>query len=251
MTDQRPIDVSTLRDGDVVRAKRGERGVVEGVLRWAGDEWQIRSGASVRTVIACSSEALDGGWTITDILRPVLVKGDRVEWVGASRKRKASTATVCQVNGDYVAVIRDDDVADKWPIEAVRRLPTAPEPAPIEVGDWWADEDGLPHVVEVLHDGSVGLRRWTDSVVNRFVEPSLLRDYWTRLDGPPEPPEGSVYVIAGDVWHRKTDGLHLQATSYQAWPHSWIKPKASFDVVRRYSPSDLATLQIVHTLGVE
>lgn len=32
MTDQRPIDPSTLRDGDIVRAKRGEHGVVEGAF---------------------------------------------------------------------------------------------------------------------------------------------------------------------------------------------------------------------------
>ena len=227
MTDQRPIDPSTLRDGDYVRAE-GDGWAAEGYYY----RREIRSKAGWNVV--CLSGEPDERVTI---LRPVLVKGDRVEWVGASRKRKASTATVCQVNGDYVAVIRDDDVADKWPIEAVRRLPAAPEPAPIEVGDWWADEEGIPHVVEVLHDDSVGLRRWTASVVNRFVEPSLLRDYWTRLDGPPEPPEGSVYVIAGTVWHHHNVG-HLPALIGIKWPRIW-------DEVAADNRSALATLRIL------
>lgn len=64
MTDQRPIDVSTLRDGDIVRAKRGEHGVVEG--RWSGNvgSWRIedrRAGLDL-------ARSHQGGWTITDII---------------------------------------------------------------------------------------------------------------------------------------------------------------------------------------
>lgn len=182
MTDQRPIDPSTLRDGECVRAD--------------GDGWAVEG-------------------------RVTFVLGDP-----------------CVDLGNYCQGIRR---------AVITRLSAAPEPAPIEVGDWWADEEGVPHVVEVLHDDSVGLRRWTDSVVNRFVEPSLLRDYWTRLDGPPEPPEGSIVRLGqkgnripfaamrcNDVW---------RLTGYQE-PLSWADLTSSATV-------DLATLQIVHTLEAE
>ena len=45
MTDQRQIDVSELRDGDIVRAKRGEHGVVEGVFcRTGRGGWCLHDG---------------------------------------------------------------------------------------------------------------------------------------------------------------------------------------------------------------
>ena len=72
--------------------------------------------------------------------------------------------------------------------------------------------------------------------------------YWTRLDGPPEPPVGSVYVITNvdgqpDVWHHHANGLHYCAGSSVGMP--WA------DACSFYTRDLLATLQIVHTLEVE
>jgi hypothetical protein len=66
MTDQRPIDPSALRDGDIVRAKRGEHGVVEGVFHSypISSGWGIGSEAEGDGLFAWN----DKGWTITDIL---------------------------------------------------------------------------------------------------------------------------------------------------------------------------------------
>ena len=74
MTDQRQIDVSELRDGDIVRAKRGEHGVVEGAFHpfAINNGWGIGSEAEADGLFAWN----DKGWTITDVLRPVLVEGD-------------------------------------------------------------------------------------------------------------------------------------------------------------------------------
>lgn len=248
MTDQRPIDPSTLRDGDIVRAKRGEYGVVEGVFHSypISSGWGIGSEAEEDGLFAWN----DKGWTITAILRPVLVKGDRVEWVGASRKRKASTATVCQVNGDYVAVIRDDDVADKWPIEAVRRLPTAPEPAPIKVGDWWQQpENGTAWVVVERNESAlaipcghvlVGLRRIDQNadVILWYREEVVQRD-WTRLDGPPEPKSvGSIVTV------RSTGGVDRVAIrdTFGWYVTGWTGVRSWAEVLYE---ADLATLRIL------
>ena len=248
MTDQGPIDPSTLRDGDIVRAKRGEHGVVEGVFHSypISSGWGIGSEAEEDGLFAWN----DKGWTITAILRPVPVKGDRVEWVGASRKRKASTATVCQVNGDYVAVIRDDDVADKWPIEAVRRLPTAPEPAPIEVGDWWATDSGEvcvvldvePKIGDADISNALGIRMLHNAhmtIVNRAV----WLERWHRLDDPPEPEVRQVYVIGDQAFVHSSDFGH-QVTGASG-------PSLAWSTICDVWSDRLATLQIVHTLGVE
>jgi len=298
MTDQRPIDPSTLRDGDIVRAKRGEYGVVEGVFHSypISSGWGIGSEAEEDGLFAWN----DKGWTITDILRPVLVKGDRAEWIGAPRKRKASTATVSQVNGDRAAVIRDDDVCDEWPISAIRRLPAAPEsdpecpfpmgarvvqpggeeanvigweycaecgrwevqvdigsgsdrwaagaltlspePAPIEVGDWLKslmDKDS--HVVTSVDGDWIGIRWWQSGAIYRVNRRSI--EGWTRLDGPPEPPQGTVYVIGKTVWYADDWG-HIAAAA-GAVALEWSTVCGLYDTER------LATLQIVHTMEVE
>lgn len=221
MTDQRPIDPSTLRDGDYVRAE-GDGWAAEGYYY----RREIRSKAGWNVVSLCGEP--DERVTI---LRPVLVKGDRVEVAGI-------TGEVFAEPGGFLMVLWPDESTSAVPdvISRATRLPAAPEPAPIEVGDWWADEEGLPHVVEVLHDGSVGMRRWTYSVVNRFVEPSLLRDHWTRLDGPPEPPMGSVYVIDKTVWHADDWG-HIAAAA-GAVGLEWATVRGLYDVDR------LATLRI-------
>ena len=63
MTDQRPIDPSTLRDGDIVRAKRGEHGDVEGAFHpfAINNGWGIGSEAEADGLFAWN----DKGWTGT------------------------------------------------------------------------------------------------------------------------------------------------------------------------------------------
>lgn len=315
MTEQRPIDVSELRDGDVVRAKRGEHGVVEGV--WCTSDyftWVISSddGCALAT-------GNDTGWTITDILRPVLVKGDRVEWVDVATAKQGTYVDFYGVRGlpgkrlstvlhegreilvatesltrlpaapepepdcpfpmgARVVGLYDTSVGNRQPRirivtgwskhglmgwgvdyqyedggrvawDYASRLTLAPEPAPIAVGSWWADEDGIPHVAVSVRPGGGLFRRWMDepSDLGAFGVDALLAN-WTLLDGPPEPPQGTVYVITNvdgqpDVWHHHVNGLHYCAGSSVGMP--WT------DAVSFYTNELRATLQIVHTLGVE
>lgn len=116
-------------------------------------------------------------------------------------------------------------------------------PEQIEVGDWWADEGGWPCVVvKIGPTGNPFLRRWTSEHPDKAPSPETLRAAWTRLDGPPEPPVGSVYVIRGTVWESTNEGhWRVGMEGVDLWPEA----QAYYDKV------DLATLQIVHTLGVE
>lgn len=153
MTDQRPIDPSTLRDGDIVRAKRGEHGVVEGVFEWNGRNWRIKSDDAVRASIADSWQNGSGvgDWTITDILRPVLVKGDRVVWTNVVTPKQGTYVGPHEggrPGEPHLSVVTNAEGRDIIvETDFLTRLPTAPEPAPIEVGDWWAD---MPTQADVL-----------------------------------------------------------------------------------------------------
>ncbi len=241
MTDQRPIDPSTLRDGDIVRAKRGEHGVVEGAFHpfAINNGWGIGSEAEADGLFAWN----DKGWTITDVLRPVLVKGDRVRHQPYGNR---VLIVIDVINSDLVMVVPEENrYIASWDVRTadLTRLPAAPEPAPIEVGDWWADEGGWPCVVvKIGPTGNPFLRRWTSEHPDKAPSPETLRAAWTRLDGPPEPPVGSVYVIRGTVWESTNEGhWRVGMEGVDLWPEA----QAYYDKV------DLATLQIVHTLGVE
>ena len=235
MTD-RPIDPSTLRDGDIVRAKRGEHGVVEGVFHSypISSGWGIGSEAEEDGLFAWN----DKGWTITDILRPVLVKGYRVEWEGLEGVVGwIAPSGIVQVDRldkpTILAFARSDNLT---------RLPAAPEPAPVEVGDWLKslmDKDS--HVVTSVDGDWIGIRWWQSGDIYRVNRRSI--EGWTRLDGPPEPPIGSVYVIDGLVRQHTVEGQHEAMGSLII--DSWDL------VCWRAGKDRLATLQIVHTLGVE
>ena len=234
MTDQRPIDPSTLRDGDIVRAKRGEHGVVEGVFcRTERGGWCLHDGPTSARETAWSA----GGWTITDILRPVLVKGDRVEVAGI-------TGEVFAEPGGFLMVLWPDESTSAVPdvISRATRLPVAPEPAPIKVGDWLESlMDKDPHVVASVDGDWIGIRWWQSGDIYRVNRQSI--EGWTRLDGPPEPLQGTVYVIGKTVWHADDWG-HIAAAA-GAVALEWSTVCGLYDTER------LATLQIVHTLGVE
>lgn len=241
MTDQRPIDPSTLRDGDIVRAKRGEHGVVEGVFHSypISSGWGIGSEAEEDGLFAWN----DKGWTITAILRPVLVKGDRVKHQPCGKR---VLIVIDVINSDLVMVVPEENrYVASWDVRTadLTRLPAAPEPAPIEVGDWWTDEGGWPCVVvKIGPTGNPFLRRWTSEHPDKAPSPETLRAAWTRLDGPPEPPVGSVYVIRGTVWESTNEGhWRVGMEGVDLWP----------EVQAYYDKVDLATLQIVHTLEVE
>ena len=244
MTDQRPIDPSTLRDGDIVRAKRGEYGVVEGVFHSypISSGWGIGSEAEEDGLFAWN----DKGWTITDILRPVLVKGDRVEWTNVVTPRQGTCVGPREggrpgypqqsivTNAEGRDVIVETDL--------LTRLPAAPEPAPIEVGDWLKslmDKDS--HVVTSVDGDWIGIRWWQSGAIYRVNRRSI--EGWTRLDGPPEPPQGTVYVIGKTVWHADDWG-HIAAAA-GAVALEWSTVCGLYDTER------LATLQIVHTMEVE
>ncbi len=126
--------------------------------------------------------------------------------------------------------------------------------APIAVGSWWQQpENGTAWVVTerdvsgLVFDGGkviVGMRRVDQAshVIVRDHE-ETIREHWTRLDGPPEPPQGTVYVIGKTVWHADDWG-HIAAAA-GAVALEWSTVCGLYDTER------LATLQIVHTLGVE
>lgn len=156
-----------------MRAKRGEHGVVEGVFHSypISSGWGIGSEAEEDGLFAWN----DKGWTITDILRPVLVKGDRVEWEGLEGVVGwIAPSGIVQVDrldkATIIAFARSDNLT---------RLPAAPEPAPVEVGDWLKslmDKDS--HVVTSV-DGLdrhslVAVRRHLpgESAVDRRVDSS-------------------------------------------------------------------------------
>ena len=139
MTDQRQIDVSELRDGDIVRAKRGEHGVVEGVFcRTGRGGWCLHDGPTSARETAWSADC----WTITSIIRPALVKGDRVTLNGEIGTYRGD------IGGDTAVVHFERNGGQwngYWPKTEITRLPAAPEPAPIEVGGYIlaADHDRI------------------------------------------------------------------------------------------------------------
>ena len=297
MTDQRPIDPSTLRDGDIVRAKRGEHGVVEGMFcRLDRGGWCLHDGPVHARETAWSA----GGWTITDVLRPVLVKGDRVKWrgavasveeVGVDDARldyphngngwvKITDCTrlpaapepepdpVCPFEmGARVVVTRSDAAAcgqsgvvagwrrgpGMWfvDVEGVpggwlpSSLALAPEPAPIEVGDWWRNtETGNVHVVsKFMYD--TALVRSINAPQGRNERPikaDYLRERYEHLDGPPEPPVGSIVRLKrGSNWRVAVRRESGWATTGSVLTRTWSEV---------LDGCDASTLQIVHTLGV-
>lgn len=231
MTDQRPIEPSTPRDGDYVRAE-GDGWAAEGYYY----RREIRSKAGWNVV--CLSGEPDERVTI---LRPVLVEGDRVEWEGRRgvfRRRDDDC---------YSLIVTEDGLLREVLTTSLTRLPAAPEPAPIEVGDWWKSATGIVAVVLGV-DGDTLTWRRLDGSLPLAGRTHVMAESWTRLDGPPEPPVGSVYVITNvdgqpDVWHHHANGLHYCAGSSVGMP--WA------DACSFYTRDLLATLQIVHTLGVE
>lgn len=234
MTDQRPIDPSTLRDGDYIRAE-GEGWAAEGYYY----RREIRSKAGWNVV--CLRGESDERVTV---LRPVLVKGDRVAFGSDFDLLGTYDGPDDQGEPGNCWFTSESGIHHRVPLSSLTRLPAAPEPAPIEVGDWWTDEGGWPCVVvKIGPTGNPFLRRWTSEHPDKAPSPETLRAAWTRLDGPPEPPVGSVFVISRHVW--ANDGKRYRSTSPGLVSDSW-----DF-LASGYSKAGLATLQIVHTLGVE
>ena len=226
MTDQRPIDPSTLRDGDYVRAE-GDGWAAEGYYY----RREIRSKAGWNVV--CLSGEPDERVTI---LRPVLVKGDRVEVAGI-------TGEVFAELGGFLMVLWPDESTSAVPdvISRATRLPAAPEPAPIEVGDWWKSATGIVGVVLGV-DGDTLTWRRLDGSLPLAGRTHVMAESWTRLDGPPEPAVGKVYVLTSFVCENIAGHHYRMGIS---GCHPWS------EFLRCFTRQELATLQIVHTLGVE
>lgn len=176
MTDQRPIDPSTLRGGEYVRAD--------------GDGWAVEG-------------------------RVTFVLGDP-----------------CVDLGNYCQGIKR---------AVITRLPAAPEPAPVEVGDWWKSATGIVGVVLGV-DGDTLTWRRLDGSLPLAGRTHVMAESWTRLDGPPEPAVGKVYVLTSFVCENIAGHHYRMGIS---GCHPWS------EFLRCFTRQELATLQIVHTLGVE
>lgn len=228
MTDQRPIDPSTLRDGDYVRAE-GDGWAAEGYYY----RREIRSKAGWNVV--CLSGEPDERVTI---LRPVLVKGDRVTLNGEIGTYRGD------IGGDTAVVHFERNGGQwngYWPKTEITRLPAAPEPAPIEVGDWWKSATGIVGVVLGV-DGDTLTWRRLDGSLPLAGRTHVMAESWTRLDGPPEPAVGKVYVLTSFVCENIAGHHYRMGIS---GCHPWS------EFLRCFTRQELATLQIVHTLGVE
>ena len=235
MTDQRPIDPSTLRDGEYVRAD--------------GDGWAVEG----RVTFVLGDPCVDLGNYCQGIRRAVITRlpaapepdpvcpfpmGARVVQPGGEEANVIGWE-YCAECGRWEVQVDIGSGSDRW---AAGALTLAPEPAPIEVGDWWADEGGWPCVVvKIGPTGNPFLRRWTSEHPDKAPSPETLLAAWTRLDGPPEPPVGSVGTVGPVVFEVTADGVEITGSAH-------IEPWPAF--CKRYG-TWLATLQIVHTLGVE
>lgn len=169
MTDQRPIDPSALRDGDIVRAKRGEHGVVEGVFcRTGRGGWCLHDGPTSARETAWSADC----WTITSIIRPVLVKGDRVTLNGEIGTYRGD------IGGDTAVVHFERNGGQwngYWPKTEITRLPAAPEPAPIEVGGYIlaADHDRIVAEAEAR-----GWNKMVEAAIKAVDDVYPVSDQW-------------------------------------------------------------------------
>jgi len=175
----------------------------------------------------------------SDDLHPVIAAALEAHW--ARYSDQGNGTLICR---DCAAVVADGylmghDIlhdAIRWPVLTPA---TEGEPAPITVGSWWADEEGIPHVVEALNTLAevADLRRWEhDCRSTSQITYRGLRKNWTRLDSPPEPLVGKLYVIGGVVRQSTEHGWHR---SFNGSAHRWDEICAALDKDR------LATLRIL------
>lgn len=116
------IDVKTLRDGDFVRAegvRDGKPWAAEGVVERCS---YGECAAQVRVGPAFGADIHLVDCTVT-MLRPVLVKGDRVDLRGVTHQVESVHENGCIVITDANYMPRAVHIAD------LTRLPAAPEPA--------------------------------------------------------------------------------------------------------------------------
>jgi len=231
MTDQRPIDPSTLRDGDYVRAE-GDGWAAEGYYY----RREIRSKAGWNVV--CLSGEPDERVTI---LRPVLVKGDRVVLGSDFGLLGTYDGPDDQGEPGNCWFTSESGIHHRVPLSSLTRLPAAPEPAPIEVGDWWKSATGIVGVVLGV-DGDTLTWRRLDGSLPLAGRTHVMAESWTRLDGPPEPAVGKVYVLTSFVCENIAGHHYRMGIS---GCHPWS------EFLRCFTRQELATLQIVHTLGVK
>lgn len=111
-------------------------------------------------------------------------------------------------------------------------------PARFTVGTWVRGKDSfgwIGVVTEIVDDTVVKVRNLKNDF-SKLVSTSIL----TALDGPPEPPDGSVYVIGTIVYERYGTG-HYQTG--RSGPDRWDR------VIGRLDNAELATLRILGDTG--
>lgn len=129
-----------------------------------------------------------------------------------------------------------------WSDPSDLTLAPEPEPPTVEVGTWWRNRVTGSVLVALSVEGDIvkmrPLRCNGPDVVAQ-IGLSRVRSRYDRLDGPPEPQPGDVYVIADQVWHVSPNGRHMPTGS----------PFGATPVCRRYTPAQLATLRILGNVG--
>lgn len=123
-------------------------------------------------------------------------------------------------------------------VTVLRRATRAPAPAPFKVGTWVRGKDSpdwIGVVTEFIDDSVMKARNWKSS-----FSTCVSADDLTILDGPPEPPDGSVYLISTTVYERYGMG------HYQTGRHGLSHLDR---LIGCFDDADLAALRILGNTG--
>lgn len=141
----------------------------------------------------------------------------------------------------YLSIVRvggSDYYARPGAITVLKQATRTLTPAPLKVGTWVRGKDSpdwIGVVTEFIDDSVMKARNWKSS-----FSTCVSADDLTILDGPPEPPDGSVYLIGTIVYERYGMG-HYQTG--RSGPDRWDR------VIGRLDNAELATLRILGDTG--
>ena len=205
--------IDDLRDGDVVRVEWDDTGAhlaTEGVVSHTVNG-SLHVGRVAAAIIRRPDGSVPGDLTAVRVLVPVLRPGDRVRHRNAGMTgvvRRVSSLSVEVTENDCPSCEGKEFGCHFWATGDCERLPAEPEPPAVEVGQWWTFEDGEPQVVTGIRDGRMTMRRWDWGPAEEVewdvtIDPDVLLERWTRLDGPPEPPPHAVIAVQDHDgnWH--------------------------------------------------